>query len=339
MIKALVSEDIIYNEFALYFYFFLYLWIKDGEDKESIFVNNNSFNTFDLIHGVRSLPDKTIFWYIWKIWEELWVKFIVVPDKNLDENSSLLDFWYEKDSYSLDEFVLEALNEDCWWEVAITIESLSNTKKSTLLELLLEKIDESILDFMNEGSKIIVWKKLYKKQREIFIDTIYTALEVVQNKKILLTWKIFLKKWIDSMFPILIFFWRLWHLEIEEFTVYDYNDDELNANIVIDWKVLHNDRMIICVNDSFIGILESYGKIKDFILDKIFDEEYKKISILRKGWKFHMIEWEKEIYGGETRFIELQKKYPYSEINAKNHKGKINKYTVTEKIKLNPDNQ
>ena len=35
-----------------------------------------------------------------------------------------------------------------------------------------------------------------------------------------------------------------------------------------------------------------------------------------------------------TKFVELQTAYPYSEIKAKNHDGKIMKYEVREKIKL-----
>ena len=47
-----------------------------------------------------------------------------------------------------------------------------------------------------------------------------------------------------------------------------------------------------------------------------------------------MMEGEKEIEVGNTKFVDLQKQYPYGEISAVNHWGKAKKYKVKEKIKL-----
>ncbi len=86
--------------------------------------------------------------------------------------------------------------------------------------------------------------------------------------------------------------------------------------------------------ETLIKILEGMWEVKNTILDKIFDEDYKRISITRKHWEFHMMEGEKEIEVGNTKFVDLQKQYPYGEISAVNHWGKAKKYKVKEKIKL-----
>jgi hypothetical protein len=78
-------------------------------------------------------------------------------------------------------------------------------------------------------------------------------------------------------------------------------------------------------------------EVKNMILDKIFDEDYKRISITRKHWELHMMEWELEIEAGMTKFVDLQKQYPYGEISAVNHWGKAKKYKVKEKIKLDKE--
>lgn len=90
----------------------------------------------------------------------------------------------------------------------------------------------------------------------------------------------------------------------------------------------------IKLTEKFKEVLKGFWEIRDIILDKIFDEEYKKISLTRKWWAFYMLEGELEIETEGTKFVDLQKKYPYSEISTDNHWGKAKKYIVKEKIKL-----
>jgi hypothetical protein len=47
-----------------------------------------------------------------------------------------------------------------------------------------------------------------------------------------------------------------------------------------------------------------------------------------------LLEKTREIYGLDKRMIDLIRTYPHSEISAKVYNGKINKYTIIEKIRL-----
>jgi hypothetical protein len=70
------------------------------------------------------------------------------------------------------------------------------------------------------------------------------------------------------------------------------------------------------------------------IKDMISNTEYKQITVKKKNWKPHSLEWSLEVLWDETKFVELRKKYPNSDINTKNYKWKTQKYEITEKLKF-----
>ena len=69
-------------------------------------------------------------------------------------------------------------------------------------------------------------------------------------------------------------------------------------------------------------------------VSRLFDEAYKEIRIRKKNWEPHLLEWSLEFEWNENKFVELRKKYPNSEINTKNYKGKTQKYEIREKLRL-----
>lgn len=89
----------------------------------------------------------------------------------------------------------------------------------------------------------------------------------------------------------------------------------------------------IVIKDSLIEILKRHLVLEDIILETILDDKYKELKLVQKNNSMLLERLFHETADG-TKFVELQKAYPYSEIKAKNHDGKIMKYEVREKIKL-----
>ena len=90
----------------------------------------------------------------------------------------------------------------------------------------------------------------------------------------------------------------------------------------------------VYLTDKFTEILDANIEQKDLLIENAFNKDYKKLTLLKKNGKPHMLERDIEEYSDATRFVELQKKYPHSEINAKNYNGKTMKYEIKEKILL-----
>jgi len=70
------------------------------------------------------------------------------------------------------------------------------------------------------------------------------------------------------------------------------------------------------------------------IRDMISNTDYKQITVKKKNWRPHLLEWSLEVLWDETKFVELRKKYPNSNINTQNYKWQTQKYEVTEKLKF-----
>lgn len=177
-------------------------------------------------------------------------------------------------------------------------------------------------------------KMSYKKQRNIMFEKILNFYEFSDLDEMTLHSKIFSRHEGFSLTFNAILFWRLGYIEINDNHLGDFLEENIELYFEHNWKEKENCIFPIRLEEKFKVILLWFWEIKNLIMDKIFDEEYKKISILKKWWNLYMLHWEKEIDGDNIRFIELQKQYPYSEISAKNHNGKLIKYEVKEKIKL-----
>ena len=93
--------------------------------------------------------------------------------------------------------------------------------------------------------------------------------------------------------------------------------------------------LIIKIDPSLEKILNANISNKEILIETAFSGMYTKFSVTKKNWEIKMLERDVEFAWDNTKFVELQKKYPHSEIKAKNYKGKATKYEVREKIKLN----
>lgn len=78
--------------------------------------------------------------------------------------------------------------------------------------------------------------------------------------------------------------------------------------------------------------IEEYDTIKD----AISNTEYKKVTLIKwKDGQIERIDGERHILSdGDTKFVQIKNAFPHSDISASVYEGNINKYIVTEKIKM-----
>ena len=77
--------------------------------------------------------------------------------------------------------------------------------------------------------------------------------------------------------------------------------------------------------------IEEHDKIKD----AISNTDYKKVTLIKwKDGQIERIDGERHINGDDTRFVDILNTYKHSHIEASAYEGNVNKYVVTEKIKV-----
>lgn len=83
--------------------------------------------------------------------------------------------------------------------------------------------------------------------------------------------------------------------------------------------------------------IADYDKIKDAITNT----NYKKVTLIKwPNGQVERIDGERHILSDEsTKFVQIKNSYPHSDISTSIYDGNINKYVITEKIKLNKNEQ
>ncbi len=90
----------------------------------------------------------------------------------------------------------------------------------------------------------------------------------------------------------------------------------------------------IQITEKFKEMIEASIERKTLLMDSFLEDEYKRVSLSRKNGKPHLLERELDVLWDETKFTELRKKYPHSDIKAVNYNGKTMKYEIKEKIRF-----
>lgn len=134
-----------------------------------------------------------------------------------------------------------------------------------------------------------------------------------------------------------IFNWKVELLSKNEFIIiknkFSLLDDYVSINfnkIMLD--ISKFDWYVNIKNDTFI--IEDNIKT---ILEKYYDDEYNQLTIKKKKWEAYMLEWSLEFFWDDEKFVTLKRKYPHSKVEANIYDWNINKYNLTEKIKLKKD--
>ena len=239
------------------------------------------------------------------------------PEYNLD--NEYFDRFYNKGEADL--IFQDTYFFQLWPEILEYIEIKNTFDTEENIEKIESIIDEHIDNFVSgrfsEKHKLLP----YEEQRNKIFNKLSDYYSLVWDSFVI--WESRLSQYEKiSIIYTIVLLWKLEYISISDFSVLEDTHEKEDPSFTI--RVTHKSEKLF----------KWLFKMKNLLLDKIFDEEYKKISITKKWGELHMLEWEKEYDSDGVRFVELQKKYPNSEIKAKNYKGKVTKYEVKEKIRL-----
>lgn len=134
-----------------------------------------------------------------------------------------------------------------------------------------------------------------------------------------------------------IFNWKVELLSKNEFIIIKNKFSLLNDYVSINFNKIMFD---VSKFDWYVDIKNNTFVIEDnikTILEKYYDNEYNQLTIKKKKWEAYMLEWSLEFFWDDEKFVTLKRKYPHSKIEANIYDWNINKYNLTEKIKLKKD--
>lgn len=246
-----------------------------------------------------------------------------------DLNNPLFDRFYNKNETKLlfEEWYFWQMDDD----ILEFIEIKNNFDTTENIQNISRLIDQHIDAFMSDEISTTYQLISHRKQRNLIINKLSDFYSLVWSR-FTIQQKQFIRYEKFSLLYMVVLLWRLWYIGINSFHGLD-DMPEFDE----EWKYKHekdNLNFEISVRSKAMVLFEGLFSMKNLILDKIFDEEYKQLKIIKKWGALHMLEWEMEIMWDAMKFTELRKKYPHSEITATNYDGKTQKITVKEKIKL-----
>jgi len=219
------------------------------------------------------------------------------------DNQNIQEFFANNEHLRLSEEELD--------KIYITI------KKDISIEAFWELFYEwYITDFCESSYYFYYEWKEHKNEKRVIMNTLSYLYNIIWDT-FEIDEAIMSKKQKISFDEFIISYFYIWFIDIEWVTFKDNNP-------VFKIKIL----------PKLWEVLEEIENTRALILDKLFDEAYKEIRIRKKNWEPHLLEWNLEFEWDENKFVELRKKYPNSEINTKNYKGKTQKYEIREKLRL-----
>lgn len=161
----------------------------------------------------------------------------------------------------------------------------------------------------------------YEVEKKIIINTLSYLYSIYWNSFEIYE-EMFQKKQSISYIEFVIIYYLIWFIGIQWVGLWTSDT----------WETYISYNIVILPNLK--EILDEVEEQRSILLDRIFDEKYNEITIKKKQWKLNFIESSIDIEWDDNKFVELKKQYPFSKIEAQVHKGNINKYKVTEKVKL-----
>ena len=173
-----------------------------------------------------------------------------------------------------------------------------------------------ITDFCESSYYFYYERKEHKNEKRVIMNTLSYLYNIIWDT-FEIDESLMSRKQKISFDNFIISYFYIWFIDIELVTFKDNHP-------VFKIKIL----------PKLWEVLEEIENTRSLILDKLFDEAYKEIRIRKKNWEPHLLEWNLEFEWDENKFVELRKKYPNSEINTKNYKGKTQKYEIREKLRL-----
>lgn len=359
-----IFEDTLENEewelFLLFSLVYYMAWYFRWKDKENFWFNNIFWEKREVI-GFNWITPK---WWSYRkthihlffIFQKLWIEVDVdFSKKTIEDFINLLNKQnkkefkhYETKNDLVNKFInkeetkiffkepLFLFLEDKFYEW-IEIKNDFNNDKN--IKKIFELIDEKISDFVSGEIESKYWVYSFNKQKELLLNKLAQTQNIYWNM-FRISEDNFWDKWNEKSFCYLYFFIFLFrndYISISEI----HSVDEIPL-LDEEWNYIwENEKysFMVYLQPKILDLIKWWIELKELILDKIFDEEYKQITIKKKNWELHLLEWDLEIIWDDTKFVELKKQYPFSKIETEIHNWKTSKFIIKEKIKLKKEDK
>lgn len=233
-------------------------------------------------------------------------------------NKDWLSSWKIKISY--DDKLLKLIS---FFNIAII------KKEESYLEIIFK--DLIFLSFITKLLSIWIKKEKVKEYFENFKNS-----ENILKYKHLIDFYI-LQSLLNQEVNFYIFNWKVELLSKNEFIIIKNKFSLLDDYVSINFNKIMFD---VSKFDWYVDIKNNTFVIEDNIkniLEKYYDDEYNQLTIKKKKWEAYMLEWSLEFFWDDEKFVTLKRKYPHSKVEANIYDWNINKYNLTEKIKLKKD--
>ena len=240
--------------------------------------------------------------------------------------------------------IINLSNENYTWMNILDIvrEDLSNVKSISVHDLivndswmvsnkLLEGINQSMDEFVS-WEKDLYWisfdyakKLLYRRMFatiELFdIDDEENSVNDYKYPRNQISRHMF---WKDITFPYIHMFFIFYRLKYIDLDTY-------NSSFIQD-TYFHKESYLcsVVIKEPLLDMVKKHLLIDDYILNIIFDKKYKDLQI-RWTNKWFSLSSTIEHRADEWSMVQLQGKYPHSDITVKTFKSKTQKYVVKEK--------
>ncbi len=217
-----------------------------------------------------------------------------------------------------------------WCEIKNTFDSEENVEK--ILKLLDKKLEYFVLWVLEKK----YWTLPFNKQKELLLDK-FSKYHNFFWRSFNLSESYLDGKWEDissfTFIHFIVFLLRFKYITISEFLATE--EKPIMDN---DWNYVRESELYsfrVYIKPKLENIIIWWVKLKGLILDKIFSDEYKQITIKKKkNWELSLLEWKLEFIWDDKKQVELKKKYPHSNVTSINYGWKTTKYKITDKIKL-----
>ena len=355
-----VFENTIENEeWELYLLFSLLYYMYGNSKKwKKNYGFTNMFNEKKDVISFKWITPKwwsynTTYTYLFFIFKKLDIKVDTNYSKNnieeffntLNEKGDKKTIWvYETDNHLVDRFLNKEETTLLFEEPLFFYleggflewcEIINDFGTEENIEKILELIDAKINNFVDWWLEKEYGVLSFNKQKELLLNNIaklhnfyWTNFQIKESE--------FWEEWEGNKFTYIHFFvflFRYEYIKIDKFSSVE-EDPLLGNKWVYIWE---NEKYSfhIFIKPKLENLIKWWFKLKELILEKIFDEEYKQITIKKKkSWELHLLEWNLEFIWDDNKQVELKKRYPHSDITSKNYEWITNKYEVIEKTRL-----
>lgn len=300
--------------------------------------------------------------YEWLSLEEILnMKPLELNTGSIGGNTPINEFIHNPDEYSLFYNQSWKIPEFSYYEDEIFFKNIF-ILTPFVDKNLIDKFDDTIIyyvnSFINNTISEKYWITLYEKQKKIFIQQFSSLYNFTWEYSFSPNDNKYLTKNIFPFYLFIFVFFHEWYIKI---WLKNHEIDEEEQKLLIDNDIQEYDEFwlpkitttanlepkeidsfvfynrldfYITATDKLKKVIHNISKIINVTIEKLFDEDYKSIKIIKKWWIPDLLEWDMVFDSNKYRYVDLEKKYAHSSITWEVHKWDTKVFKVKEKVKF-----